>query len=460
MYRARSAVTMFQLCHISAFLTKYCYVILLLLDSVAADVDDLLELFRNSPIETLKRRLLERYGESNDNCFIALTIPVATADMKLSNTYSNIGHSGDRAQPLEQRIEDLEEPSSAVPLADTREKNDPGSHVIAVTSLLADLKHHCMVDMTSWTFSNGLVKISIIKSHSAGLTLHLTIHKQLGITAAHGSKKTAEYLAPLWRPPTSQQCHKAGQIPDSEPQPLHHAVERPDALLERRPDLRLSADPGEHAVWSAERRENIRTFYSEPQLERTLKTPHQLFSSVSKVRRQDEVTKLRLHRAETRVPWVSKDVVKAFEEVKETPVNMILLSHHKDGGALSLVVQCCSNEKNGVGPGSNADFLCGHSLFHDVKLQRLFISETFNADSLRHTQLTNERKPGNGVTLTRVKKLQHETATLVPILEHLCTMSKSTVQLWSDCAEWKKAHSVASQLLSFLELNVSRFTAT
>ncbi|KRZ73406.1 hypothetical protein T10_2084 [Trichinella papuae] len=166
-----------------------------------------------------------------------------------------------------------------------------------------------------------------------------------------------------------------------------------------------------------------------------------------------------------------KDVVKAFEEVKETPVNMILLSHHKDGGALSLVVQCCSNEKNGVGPGSkftvvplnsieNADFLCGHSLFHDVKLQRLFISETFNADSLRHTQLTNERKPGNGVTLTRVKKLQHETATLVPILEHLCTMSKSTVQLWSDCAEWKKAHSVASQLLSFLELNVSRFTAT
>ncbi|KRZ10705.1 hypothetical protein T11_13336 [Trichinella zimbabwensis] len=69
--------------YISASLTNYCKAILPLPDSVAADVDDLLELFRNSPIETLKRRLLERYGESNDNCFIALTIPVATADMKL-----------------------------------------------------------------------------------------------------------------------------------------------------------------------------------------------------------------------------------------------------------------------------------------------------------------------------------------------------------------------------------------
>ncbi|KRZ04658.1 hypothetical protein T11_1673 [Trichinella zimbabwensis] len=72
--------------------------------------------------------------------------------------------------------------------------------------------------------------------HSAGPRYHPTYQQQLGITADHSSKKTAEYLAPLWRLPTSQQCHKAGQIPDSEHQRLRHAIERPDDLLHSRPD--------------------------------------------------------------------------------------------------------------------------------------------------------------------------------------------------------------------------------
>ncbi|KRZ00458.1 hypothetical protein T11_3410 [Trichinella zimbabwensis] len=96
-----------------------------------------------------------------------------------------------------------------------------------------------------------------------------------------------------------------------------------------------------------------------------------------------------------------------------------------------------------------ADFLCGHTLLHDVKLQRLIISETFNADSLRRTQLAKAGNPSDGVTLARVKKLQHETATMVQILEHLRTVSKSTGQLWSD----------EFQLLPLQELNGSRLTA-
>ncbi|KRZ70517.1 hypothetical protein T10_9234 [Trichinella papuae] len=71
-----------------------------------------------------------------------------------------------------------------------------------------------------------------------------TFQQQLGITAAHGPKKTTEYLTPLWRLPTSQQRHKARQIPDSEYQRLRHAVERSDDLFQSRPDWRIPADPG------------------------------------------------------------------------------------------------------------------------------------------------------------------------------------------------------------------------
>ncbi|KRZ04683.1 hypothetical protein T11_5549 [Trichinella zimbabwensis] len=163
----------FHLRHMSAFVTKYFYVILSLPDSVTPDVDVLLEPVRDKPYETLKSRLLKRYGQSNDDRFNALTTPVAVGDMKPSqllremrqncgkdlnpntfffqkhflqrlplniqmilraNTCSNVeemakkadellalnsnslssvyavkGQSGDRAQTLEQRIEDLEE---------------------------------------------------------------------------------------------------------------------------------------------------------------------------------------------------------------------------------------------------------------------------------------------------------------------------------------------------------------
>ncbi|KRZ65381.1 hypothetical protein T10_3303, partial [Trichinella papuae] len=68
---------------------------------------------------------------------------------------------------------------------------------------------------------------------------------------------------------------------------------------------------------------------------------------------------------------------------------------------------------------SRADFLCGHSLLHNAILQRLIISETFNADSLRRTKLAKARKPRDGVTLARVKKLQHETATMLLPLQAL-----------------------------------------
>ncbi|KRZ00369.1 hypothetical protein T4B_11183 [Trichinella pseudospiralis] len=77
---ARQPVTMLR--HISAFLTKYSYVISPLPDSVAADVGDFPELFRIACYETSKRRLLRRYRESDDDCFMELMIPVAVADIK------------------------------------------------------------------------------------------------------------------------------------------------------------------------------------------------------------------------------------------------------------------------------------------------------------------------------------------------------------------------------------------
>ncbi|KRZ10672.1 hypothetical protein T11_15405 [Trichinella zimbabwensis] len=159
------------------------------------------------------------------------------------------------------------------------------------------------------------------------------IEEDSGITGHCG------HWTPLWRTLTSPQCHKSRQIPDSEPQPLRDAVERPDALLKRRPDLRLSADPGsrgrhpedghhdtfppvrmrEHAVWSAERRENIPTFYvrsdervaillrlltrragNKPKQGRTRKTLHHPF-----LWRQDEAGKVRLLHTEKRVLQVA-----------------------------------------------------------------------------------------------------------------------------------------------------------
>ncbi|KRY64786.1 hypothetical protein T4A_6477 [Trichinella pseudospiralis] len=46
---------------------SYCYVISPLPDSVAADVDDLPLLFRITCYETSKRRLFDRYRESDDD---------------------------------------------------------------------------------------------------------------------------------------------------------------------------------------------------------------------------------------------------------------------------------------------------------------------------------------------------------------------------------------------------------
>ncbi|KRZ72862.1 hypothetical protein T10_5030 [Trichinella papuae] len=327
------AEAQFHLRHISAVVTKHFYVISSLPDSVTPDVDDLLEPVGDNPYETLKSRLLGRYGQSDGDRFNALTTTVAVGDMKLSqllremrrncgkdlnpntfffqklflqrlllniqmilraNTYSNVeemakkadellalnsnslgsvyavkGQSGDRAQTLEQRIEDLEEclaldarvqvardrkhllfaiitgnsghrPASAMGKRTARDlmavgspdrrprclffcpgekawNELPGGHrfgniphltaangtcVDVISSrgltvdlslarqmkwkfivarirqpilgadflrhfgLLVDLKHHRLVDMTSWTFSNRLVKISNTKSIS------------------------------------------------------------------------------------------------------------------------------------------------------------------------------------------------------------------------------------------------------------------------------------------------------
>ncbi|KRZ10704.1 hypothetical protein T11_15956 [Trichinella zimbabwensis] len=142
-----------------------------------------------------------------------------------------------------------------------------------------------------------------------------------------------------------------------------------------------------------------------------------------------------------------EDAIETFEEMKEAPVNVILLSWR---GFI-----CCNNDKKGVGPGAkfgigplngiekrtllpahpllklynntiktydtrhchlnskltvadvsqlllSADFLCGHSLHHDMKIQRVVNSETFNAESLRRNQLLKARKTSDGVTLARV----------------------------------------------------------
>ncbi|KRY12187.1 hypothetical protein T12_6198 [Trichinella patagoniensis] len=53
-------------------------------DSVAPDVDDLLEPAGDAPYETLKRRLLERYGESDDDRFNALMNSAIAGDTKPS----------------------------------------------------------------------------------------------------------------------------------------------------------------------------------------------------------------------------------------------------------------------------------------------------------------------------------------------------------------------------------------
>ncbi|KRY28926.1 hypothetical protein T03_16089, partial [Trichinella britovi] len=167
------AEAQFALRHVSASLTKYYHVIASLPDSVAPDVDDLLEPAGDAPYETLKRRLLERYGESDDDRFNALMNSARAGDTKPSqllremrrncgkdldpntcffkklflqrlplniqmilraNTYSNIEEmankadelialsnngsgsicavkkvNGDKAPTLEERIEDLEE---------------------------------------------------------------------------------------------------------------------------------------------------------------------------------------------------------------------------------------------------------------------------------------------------------------------------------------------------------------
>ncbi|KRZ22708.1 hypothetical protein T4C_5026 [Trichinella pseudospiralis] len=52
--------------------------------------------------------------------------------------------------------------------------------------------------------------------HSTGRRYHPTCQQQLCVTAAHCSIKLTEHLGVLWRLPTSRQCHKAGQIFDSE----------------------------------------------------------------------------------------------------------------------------------------------------------------------------------------------------------------------------------------------------
>ncbi|KRY96789.1 hypothetical protein T4C_5962, partial [Trichinella pseudospiralis] len=48
-----------------------------LLHSVTLDVDVLLETVRDEPYETLKSRLLKRYGQWDDDRFNALTMTVA-----------------------------------------------------------------------------------------------------------------------------------------------------------------------------------------------------------------------------------------------------------------------------------------------------------------------------------------------------------------------------------------------
>ncbi|KRX51768.1 Retrovirus-related Pol polyprotein from transposon [Trichinella sp. T9] len=159
------AEAQFALRRVSASPTKYYYVIASLPDSVAPDVDDLLEPAGGAPYETLKRRLLERYGGSDDDRFNALMNSALAGDTKPSqllremrrncgkdldpntcffkkhflqrlplniqmilraNTYSNIEEmankadeliafsnngsvNGDKAPTLEERIEDLEE---------------------------------------------------------------------------------------------------------------------------------------------------------------------------------------------------------------------------------------------------------------------------------------------------------------------------------------------------------------
>ncbi|KRY45591.1 hypothetical protein T03_7734 [Trichinella britovi] len=74
----------FELRHISAPLTKYYYVISSLPDSVVPDDDYLFKVTGDNLYETLKQRLLERYGESDDDRLNALTTPVVAGDMKPS----------------------------------------------------------------------------------------------------------------------------------------------------------------------------------------------------------------------------------------------------------------------------------------------------------------------------------------------------------------------------------------
>ncbi|KRY80571.1 hypothetical protein T4D_14087, partial [Trichinella pseudospiralis] len=54
------------------------------LDSLTLDVGVLLEPVGDEPYETLKSRMLKRYGQSNGNRFNELTITVAVGDMKPS----------------------------------------------------------------------------------------------------------------------------------------------------------------------------------------------------------------------------------------------------------------------------------------------------------------------------------------------------------------------------------------
>ncbi|KRZ81835.1 Retrovirus-related Pol polyprotein from transposon, partial [Trichinella sp. T8] len=278
------AEAQFALRRVSASLTKYYYVIASLPDSVAPDVDDLLEPAGGAPYETLKRRLLERYGESDDDRFNAFMNSALAGDTKPSQllremrrncgkdldpntSLSNNGSgsictvkkvNGDKAPTLEERIEDLEErfrslnrrPDDAPRTPSPKRRSssragrhtspersygmrflvDTGSEVSVVPynatlrsqlhtadipqltaangtridvvdsreltvdlgftrpmkwkfivariaqpilgadflrhfNLLVDLKHQRLVDMTSWTFSNGLVKTSNTKHH-------------------------------------------------------------------------------------------------------------------------------------------------------------------------------------------------------------------------------------------------------------------------------------------------------
>ncbi|KFD50265.1 hypothetical protein M514_08893 [Trichuris suis] len=86
------AKAQFHLRGVTSSLTQFHYTIAALPDHVAADVDDLLEPYGDSPYEHLKAQLLERFSVTEDEHFRSLLAASSIGDQRPSQMSREMRH--------------------------------------------------------------------------------------------------------------------------------------------------------------------------------------------------------------------------------------------------------------------------------------------------------------------------------------------------------------------------------